>query len=410
MTQNPIPVTDALLVELEAVAGQGSVEPLASQGRVDSGIAVFATDIPQVSRIMRFANERGLPVRVQGTGVRRSGSSPGVLMLRMERLNQLKEHVWQDMTCTVDAGMPWSKMQEALKKHGQFVALDPLWPDEATAGSVVAANDSGALRLKFGALRDLVIGMTLVLTDGTVARSGGKVVKNVAGYDLNKLMIGSQGSLGVIAEVTFRLHSLPRHIETVSIESTDPAPLGRLLLEVSGSQLSLQSMQLRALPNSFSLDICLSTLPEVLQLQKAQLQTMAAAHNLALRDAEQTPWEAREAQFTAAGAGGVVVKASMLPSNIARFADSVRRLRGSSVTQAGGLMTASFLSVTPESLNNFREEVEREGGSLTLLQQPEHVSERLRGTASGLLPVMHRIKRHFDPNNILDPAGFLEGL
>ena len=106
-------------------------------------------------------------------------------------MNALRDHAWQDMTCTVEAGCPWAAMQVGTRRHGQMVALDPLWPDRATVGGIVACNDSGALRLKFGGLRDLIIGMTIVLADGTIAKSGGKVVKNVAGYDLHKLMTGS---------------------------------------------------------------------------------------------------------------------------------------------------------------------------------------------------------------------------
>ena len=101
------------------------------------------------------------------------------------------------MTCTVEAGCTWAAMQAALARHGQMVALDPLWPEKATVGGVVATNDSGCFRLKYGGLRDLIIGMTIVLADGTIAKTGGKVVKNVAGYDLHKLMTGAFGTLGV---------------------------------------------------------------------------------------------------------------------------------------------------------------------------------------------------------------------
>jgi glycolate oxidase FAD binding subunit len=406
MIQNSSPIANAFTTELAAAAGPESVR------REEAGVSVFATDVAQIARIMRFADERRLPVHLQGAGTTPRANTPPSqgITIRTERLNKLKEHVWHDMTCTVDAGIRWTSMQAQLMQHGQFVALDPLWPDKATVGGVIATNDSGALRLKFGALRDLVIGMTLVLADGTVAKSGGKVVKNVAGYDLNKLMIGSFGTLGVIAEVTFRLHSIPKNVHTFSIPSADPAPLGKLLLEIWGSQLSLQSMQLRSLPAGFSLDVCLSTLPAVLQQQEAELARMAEAQSLLSQDAELDVWSAREAQFEAAGLDGVVVKASTLPSTIARFTNLVRALKGSSVTQAGGLMTASFRHITAEALIEFRDELESEGGSLVILRQPAQPNELMRGTASRLLPVMERIKRQFDPNGILDPPRFLEGL
>ena len=131
------------------------------------------------------------------------------------------------MTCTVEAGCTWAAMQSELAHHGQMVALDPLWPERATVGGIVAANDGGALRLKYGGLRDLIIGMTVVLADGTIAKTGGKVVKNVAGYDLHKLMTGSFGTLGVIAEVNFRLHPLEANTQTWTAVAPDPLQFER---------------------------------------------------------------------------------------------------------------------------------------------------------------------------------------
>ena len=151
----------------------------------------------------------------------------------MHRLNALQEHTWQDMTCSVEAGCTWASLQSALAQHGQFVALDPLWPEQATVGGIVATNDSGALRLKYGGLRDLVIGMTIVLADGTIAKTGGKVVKNVAGYDLHKLMIGAFGTLGVVTSVNFRLHSTPQCAQSFSVLAANAEPLGKLMLKAA---------------------------------------------------------------------------------------------------------------------------------------------------------------------------------
>src|ERR1700733_8207796 len=116
----------------------------------------------------------------------------------------------------VEAGCTWASLQSTLGQHGQFVALDPLWPERATVGGIVATNDGGSLRLKYGSLRDLIIGMTVVLADGTIAKTGGKVVKNVAGYDLHKLMTGSFGTLGIITEINFRLHPVETSVRTWS--------------------------------------------------------------------------------------------------------------------------------------------------------------------------------------------------
>ena len=152
----------------------------------------------QIAEVLRFANQHGLSVVPTGGGTKLGWGNPVApeIFLSLARMNAVREHAWQDLTCTVEAGCTWAAMQDSLARHGQTVALDPLWPDRATVGGVVSTNDSGALRLRYGGLRDLIIGMTVVLADGTIAKTGGKVVKNVAGYDLHKLMTGSFGTLG----------------------------------------------------------------------------------------------------------------------------------------------------------------------------------------------------------------------
>jgi glycolate oxidase FAD binding subunit len=136
-------------------------------------------------------------------------------------MNALLEHEAGDLTCVVEGGMRLSALQAALARHGQRLALDP--PGDPTVGACLAANRSGPLRHRFGGPRDLVLGVTLVLGDGTVCNAGGKVVKNVAGYDLGKLVCGSNGALALIARVSLRLHPIPPASRTVVVESDDPA-------------------------------------------------------------------------------------------------------------------------------------------------------------------------------------------
>jgi glycolate oxidase FAD binding subunit len=143
-------------------------------------------------------------------------------------LDRLLEHEAGDLTCTVEAGVRLSALQSALAEHGQRLSLDP--PGDPTVGALLAENVSGPLRHRFGAPRDLVLGVTLVLGDGTIASSGGKVVKNVAGYDLARLVCGSRGRLGLIARASFRLHPLPRATATLAVETEDAAPTVAALL------------------------------------------------------------------------------------------------------------------------------------------------------------------------------------
>jgi glycolate dehydrogenase FAD-binding subunit len=135
-------------------------------------------------------------------------------------LDRILEHEAGDLTCTVEAEIRLSALQETLAPHGQMLALDP--PGDPTVGACLAANLSGPRRHRYGTMRDLVIGTTVVLSDGTVANSGGKVVKNVAGYDLGKLFCGSEGRLGRIVRLSLRLHPRPEAKATV-VAAPDPA-------------------------------------------------------------------------------------------------------------------------------------------------------------------------------------------
>ena len=150
-------------------------------------------------------------------------SEAGDVVLSTRRLNRILEHEPGDLTAIVEAGLRLSELQAALEPHGQVLALDP--PGDPTIGACLAGDLSGPRRHRYGAMRDLVIGVTVVLADGTIASSGGKVVKNVAGYDLGKLFSGSRGRLGLIARVALRLHTRPAAEATVVAETDDPRAL-----------------------------------------------------------------------------------------------------------------------------------------------------------------------------------------
>lgn len=148
--------------------------------------------------------------------------------LSTEGLDRILEHEAGDLTCTVEAGLRLSALQHALGEHGQRLSLDP--PGNPTVGTVLARNLSGPLRHRFGAPRDLVLGVTLVLADGTIASAGGKVVKNVAGYDLARLVCGSEGRFALIARVSLRLHPVPKAERTLAVETDDAASAISMLL------------------------------------------------------------------------------------------------------------------------------------------------------------------------------------
>jgi glycolate oxidase FAD binding subunit len=369
----------------------------------------------EVAAVARYANENKWTIEIVGAGTKRGWGNPVVADIALEttRLAGVREHSWQDLTATVSAGTPWAVMQRALAAYGQMVALDPLWPESATVGGIVAVNDSGAWRLKYGSLRDLIIGMTIVLADGTIAKSGGKVVKNVAGYDLHKLMTGAYGTLGVITEVTFRLHPVCAHTRTWTISSTAAEPLGELMMKVLDSQLSVQAMQLRASPEGFALDVELATLPEVLTVQTEALDRLAK--NVAGRSEScdgSNCFAARGELF--AEPGGVVIKATMSPSTIATLSSDVVRLGGSAVTQATGVMFARFSEEgAARALPSLYAYVDAAGdGSMTVLRAPRPLPVWARPPwgEEKIPALMGEIKRQFDPERILNPGRFVGGI
>jgi glycolate oxidase FAD binding subunit len=391
--------TQAMTAPLGAITG---AQHIGLKGGV---ITVAPGDTGEVAAVLRFAQDNHLTVVPYGGGTKQGWGYPvePALLLEMHRLNMLREHTWQDMTCTVEAGSTWSGLQAGLAQHGQYVALDPLWPDRATVGGIVATNDSGALRLRYGGLRDLIIGMTIVLSDGTVANTGGKVVKNVAGYDLHKLMIGAFGTLGVITSVNFRVHSRPLCTQTLTVSASEAEPLGKLMLTLLHAQLSTVAIQLRSTTEGFALDIQLASLAEILCTQAAALETMAQSDSLSVQGGADEVWNARQEQWKQ----DFVCKATMLPSDVARFAERIRSNGGESVTQATGIMIAGFPTAVAAHLPQLRRDLEAASGSLTLLKQLEETSLDCWGTLPDSFPLMREVKRRFDPERILNPGRFL---
>jgi len=187
--------------------------------------AVRPDTVDQVAEVLRAAAADGRTVVPVGGRSKLTWARPPEscdLLLDLTGLDRVVEHVAGDLTVVAEAGVRLADLQAQLGRAGQLLALDP--PEEgATLGGLVSANASGPRRLRYGTTRDLLIGITVVLADGTVAHAGGKVVKNVAGYDLGKLFTGAHGTLGVVASTTWRLHPVPPARRVVTLGLPDAA-------------------------------------------------------------------------------------------------------------------------------------------------------------------------------------------
>jgi glycolate oxidase FAD binding subunit len=379
-------------------------------------------DEKQVATALRWANEAGIAVAPRGGGTKLGwGNQPPRLdlILSTARLDRIVEHVWSDMTVIVQAGVTVAQLQQALAQHGQRIATDPLWPERATIGGILSTNDSGTLRLRFGALRDLIIGVTLALPDGTLAKSGGKVVKNVAGYDLPKLATGALGTLGLITQAAFRLHPAPRETRSMTFVASKVEDASRIILAVQDSQLAHTGLQVRlehdAPPR---VDLRFEGTAAGIEAQSSTARKLAAP--APEEDSSPGVWDARQRLWDSAEAAALA-KFSVLPSRIAVACETFRReganaaMKWQIVVQGPGLGWARLEAPQPEALRRailaVRAAFERDTGSLVVMQRPYGLQTlEAWGSPGDAYPVMVRVKQQFDPRGTLNPGRFVGGI
>lgn len=409
---------------LRAMVGAAYVRP-GGDGDFVAGVPAQLVVEPgseaELAGVLRYANENDLRVAPRGGGTKLAWGNPPArvdLIVSTARLERIVEHAWADMTVTAEAGCTMRELQERLAQHGQRLALDALWPERATVGGALSTNDSGAFRLRFGGLRDLVIGVTLALPDGTLACSGGKVVKNVAGYDLPKLATGALGTLGVITRATFRLHPAPRNARTLTISTHGLAEMQHCLAAIQDSQLAPSAVQARLSEHAPpEMDVLFEGTAPGIDAQEAHLHDLAEP--MLLAEADAGVWAARERLWSSARTE-VIAKVSMLPAEIATVFDTVRRVTSEHGTNWAAIVQATGLGLlrlagAPEalqvSLEDLRDVLERELGSLVILSRPADLPPLdAWGYAGDVEPLMRAIKRQLDPSGTLNPGRFLGGI
>ena len=417
--------TSSIEENLRAILGPDNLRAASATDAVSGVLPQFVAepdDEKQLASALSFANEAGIAVVPRGGATKLDwGNLPkkAQLILSTGRLNRIVEHAWADLTVTVEAGCTLQSLQQALAQHGQRLALDALWPEHATIGGVLSTNDSGALRLRFGALRDLVIGVTIALPDGTLASSGGKVVKNVAGYDLPKLITGAYGTLGVITRAVFRLHPLPRAARTFSFTADNFSSMQRHILAIQDSQLAHTALQVRCAAGELpAADILFEATDAGLAAQGSQLCKLLGPIHV-----EQSPdsvWNSRQDLWNSPASTTLLAKISLLATDFAKTLDSLKSLCDSHklnwriVLQATGIGMLRFegeLAQLPVVAEKLRTELQSRDGALVVLRRPpEMPSIDAWGYAGDGVSLMRAVKHQLDPKNTLNPGRFVGGI
>lgn len=351
------------------------------------------------------------------------------LVVSTERLNRIIEHAVGDLTVTVEAGVKLADLQAILQKVGQFLPLEPAYPQNATFGGIVATADSGALRHRYGGIRDMLLGISFIRSDGESAKAGGRVVKNVAGYDLMKLFTGSYGTLGVISEVTFRVYPIPQASATVvltgkqeAVASATNTLLASALTPTAVDLLSTKLVSQLGFAQDIGLMVRFQSVTESVKEQSSRLlsigQKLGLQGTVYLNNEPQL-WQSLPEQIWNTPQNSVITcKIGVSPiaavSTLTQL-DHLTSSQGLGLIHAGsglGLLQLDASTVTPQTIMNIRQDCESKNGFLTILEAPATIKKQLDvwGYNGNALEMMRQIKQQFDPKNLLSPNRFVGGI
>jgi glycolate dehydrogenase FAD-binding subunit len=422
-TRTKVPVE-----EFKNVVGADNVREATQRDAVEGVEPSFVVEpgsVEETSELMKLASREGLVVSPRGGGTKMHLGGPPAsldLIVSTARMNEVIEHVPGDQVVRVQAGLRLRDLQEQLSGSDQMLAIDPPERD-GTVGGVVAANASGPRRYKYGTIRDLIIGITVVLYDGTVAKAGSKVVKNVAGYDLSKLFTGSLGTLGTIVTANFRLHPIPEASRTLVVEVESPEAAAGAAQAVIRSQVEPTAVELHYGEDARLLTVLFESIPagveEKVETASFLLDPFGEVRAVSGEETDRlgplTP--------PAVGDDEAVIKIAAPPADLADVLGSVlgaaerRGLAHPTITghAASGVTFVGF-SGGGDAGAHFVEELReiwvRRGGSVTLQKAPLALKSRVGTWDNGgdYLGLIRRVKEKFDPRGGMSPGRFVGGI
>jgi glycolate oxidase FAD binding subunit len=373
---------------------------------VATAASIAPTSADEAAALLRETADGGRRARLRGGGTKLGWGRPTAppdVEVSTARLDTLVEHNEGDLTAIVQAGVPLARAQQTFARAGQMLAVDPPHDDAATIGGVVATGDAGPLRHRYHGVRDLVLGVQVALADGSVARAGSKVIKNVAGYDLAKLLTGSFGTLGLIVELSLRLHPRPRATVTAVARGGDPAALAAAAAELAHRPLEADALDVAWEGGEGAV---LARFSGASGAERAQDALAAVALDGELVEDDEPLWERqRDGQRSA---GGAVVRVSTTQRGLADALAAGPR----AVARAGlGLVWITLADTSPDAVRELRARLAP--APCVVLDAPEALRAEVDPwgeVGAAELALMRRVKARFDPTGACNPGLYVGGI
>lgn len=435
--------------ELRSILGEAGVVsdeselPKFSIDGITPKAVLYPDNEEQISEVMKLATRESVPVVPIGSLTKRGlGNIPIELsvLLSTRNLNRVLEHESRDLVATSECGITIEDLQNTLGKEGQFLPIDTMHTDSgATLGGVIASNSSGPLRLRYGTLRELIIGIKVIRSDGSVFRGGSKVVKNVAGYDLPKLFVGSLGTLGIITEATMRLYPVSELSETYLVSFTTLEKCTDTVSKLLKSELALNSLELmnpalvKELTEQSGIELKRKKYAlaiRVMNVGKAVGEQMVLVKKICNKNRGQGVllegdkenkfwdgvinclWSGQDEARVKLKAGAVITQ---VPGIFAKLEEITQNsdIKAYGSARAGNGVVDIMLQGDSKSMTTLitklRKYCEQSGGSLVIEDAPIEVKQEIDvwGDIGSALSIMKRIKSNFDPMSILNPGRFI---
>jgi len=414
--------TDTLLEQIRARSGNGTARVATDNDVVDGARPRFVTeptDADAVAATLEWASSEQLKVMVVGGRTKLAWGVPSGqidLFLSTSGLSAVVEHRHGDLTTTVEAGATLASVNATLKAHRQWLPWDPPWADRATIGGIVATNDSGPRRHGFGAPRDSIIGITMARIDGEVAKAGGIVVKNVAGYDLSRLLTGSFGCLGVIVTATFKLAPIAPASRTVEVTINAFKSSADIVADLLASALTPTAIELMSTAAVTRLLVRFESVEQAAVQQAAEACDIVGPRGSSQTldgNEETAAWE-RHATHWSSSAGGTLLKVSCVPAELILTLSWLRTqasATGLDVAVAGraglGVVDVRLdgaLETQARVISELRERLPIGRGSAVIRHGDAALRQRVSawGCIGDGKRVMQAVKQRFDPDNLLN--------